>query len=103
VRTIKRVSEVINIQKWRAIKAIASAYAKEKNYWLDIFQQKKSFKNIKRHREIRNQAVLNQYQSPYKLQARMWKLALIDAAETMDKYWRSIFEKIKSVCITHHQ
>jgi len=96
MRTIKRVSDIINLTKWREISSIAHAYAKEKNYWLDIFQRKNSLKNTKNHREIRNEAVAQEYRSPYGLQARMWKLALIDAAETMDKYWQSIYEKIKS-------
>src|SRR5271170_6843564 len=34
-------------------------------------------------------------QPPNQLQARHWKLALNDAAETWDKYWQSIFVKVR--------
>jgi putative transposase len=95
VRTIKRVSEIINQAKWQALSEMVEAYAKEKNYWIGILQQQKSLQHTKNHRKIRDAAVMQKYESPNGLQARMWKLALIDAAETMDKYWQSIYEKIK--------
>ena len=96
MRTIKRYSDVLNKNKIKAVQQTATAYTKEKKFWLGIFQQLQYMGYIKKHRVIRNQFVANQYQSPYKLQARMWKLALIDAAETMDKYWQSIFDQVKS-------
>ncbi len=36
------------------------------------------------------------YQSNNKLQARHWKLALQDAVETWDKYWKAIFVQVRS-------
>ena len=98
MRTIKRCSDVLNKGKIKAINQTALAYTKEKKYWLGIFQQPQYIGYTKRHRIVRNKFVAAQYQSCYGLQARMWKLALIDAAETMDKYWQSIFDKVKS-CI----
>lgn len=96
MRTIKRSSIQLNVEKSKIIAAIVAAYAKEKRYWLLQFQQKNILPYIKNHRFIRDRAVNAQYQSPYGLQARMWKLALQDAAEMMDRYWQSLFEKIKS-------
>jgi len=96
MRTIKRRVAKLNKVKLKIVKEMAVAYAREKHYWLNIFQQHDYKSQIKKHRDVRNEFVAISYQSPYGLQARMWKLALIDAAETMDKYWKSIFEKVKS-------
>lgn len=96
MRTIKRCSDVLNKRKIKAVNQTALAFTKEKKHWLHIFQQKQYLGYIKKHRLIRNEFVAASYQSRYGLQARMWKLALVDAAETMDKYWQSIFEQVKS-------
>jgi putative transposase len=96
VRTIKRCSDILNKIKTEAINQTVLAYTKEKKYWLGIFQQLQYVGYTKRHRIVRNKFVAAKYQSRYGLQARMWKLALIDAAEIMDKYWQSIFDKVKS-------
>jgi putative transposase len=96
MRTMKRCSDSLNKVKLNTVSVIASAYAKEKRYWLNIFQQSDYMSGIKKHREVRDEFVAATYQSPYGLQARMWKLALIEAAETMDKYWQSIFDKVKT-------
>jgi putative transposase len=97
MRTIKRESVILNKAKLCTVRLIASSYAKEKQHWLSVFQQHSFMGLIKKHRLVRNQFVKDKYDSPYGLQARMWKLALIDAAETMDKYWESIFEKIRKL------
>jgi IS605 OrfB family transposase len=94
MRTIKRYSLNMNLGKENKIVFLAKSYAKEKQYWLSLFQQN-YLSSIKKSREVRNQAIQLKYKSPYHLQARMWKLALQDAADTMDKYWQSLFEKIK--------
>src|SRR5580704_2031841 len=96
MRTIKRKSIKLNIGKNNIFQSIVRAYAKEKQYWLLQFQQAIHIPYIKNHRIVRNHAVQSNYKSPYGLQARQWKLALQDAADTMDKYWQSLFDKIKS-------
>jgi putative transposase len=95
MRTIKRLTVDLNLIKLNRLKPIAIAYAKEKQYWLNVFQKKENLREIKLSRRIRDRAVKAKYRSPYGLQARMWKLALQDAAETMDKYWQSLIEKIR--------
>lgn len=95
MRTIKRLSETLNAGKLNQLRLMANAYAKEKQHWLSAFQRHGYLIHLKKHREVRNQFVAGKYQSIYGLQARMWKLALIDAAETMDRYWQSLFEKVK--------
>lgn len=74
---------------------MAHAYAKEKQFWLFQFQRRENISYIKNNRIIRNNAVAARYRSTYGLQARLWKLALQDAAETMDKYWQSLFDRVK--------
>ena len=96
MRTIKRQSIKLNIGKNIIFQSIARAYAKEKQYWLLQFQQIMHIPYIKNHRIVRNNAVQSSYKSPYGLQARQWKLALQDAADTMDKYWQSLFDGVKS-------
>lgn len=95
MRTIKRISTSLNIGKIKLLQDIALAYAREKQDWLTFFQQRAQLAKIKQPRQIRDQMVKQQYQSKHRLQGRMWKLALEDAASTMDKYWCSLFEKIK--------
>jgi putative transposase len=95
MRAIKRHSIKLNLGKNNLLQSMTQAYAKEKQCWLYKFQQRTHIPYIKHHRAIRDQAILSKYQSAYGLQARMWKLALQDAADTMDKYWKSIFDKIK--------
>jgi putative transposase len=85
----------LNAGKEEVLASIAGAYAKEKQHWLTIFQQYDYLEYIKNHRQVRNEAIQSHYQSRFGLQARMWKLALQDAADTMDKYWKSLFDKIK--------
>src|SRR5436190_12512794 len=96
MRTIKRKSIKINNEKNKIVQSIVCAYAKEKQYWLLKFQQITHTPYIKNHRIVRNSAVQSNYKSPYGLQARQWKLALQDAADTMDKYWQSLFDKVKN-------
>lgn len=95
MRTIKRTSVDLNKNKQDKLSTIAIAYSKEKQYWLNFFQKKENLMFIKQPRKIRDQYVQSKYKSPYGLQARMWKLALEDASDLMDKYWQSIFVEIK--------
>lgn len=95
MRTIRRKTTKLNLGKQAKLMVIAKAYAKEKQHWLTVFQKPENIPFIHDSRKIRKKAVSEKYQSPYKLQARMWKLALQDAADTLHKYWQSIFEKIK--------
>src|SRR5262245_51881892 len=95
MRTIKRKSIKINSEKNKIVQSIVRAYAKEKQSWLLKFQQIIHTPYIKNHRIVRDNAVQSSYKSAYGLQARLWKLALQDAADTMDKYWQSLFDKIK--------
>lgn len=96
MRTIKRQSASLNQIKIDIIELISSAYAKEKQHWLNIFQQQDYVGFVKKHRVVRDDFIKKNYKSPYGLQARMWKLALTDAAEMMYKYWESIFKKVKN-------
>lgn len=95
MRTIKRTSVDLNTNKRERLKAIAIAYSKEKQHWLNFFQKKGNVGYIKQPRKVRDRYVASKYKSPYGLQARMWKLALEDASNTMDKYWQSVFADIK--------
>lgn len=100
MRTIKRHSMALNFGKQQILRDMARAYAREKDYWLGMFQRSRKIHLIKQHRKIRDEQIKANYKSPNGLQARMWKLALIDAAETMDKYWQALFVVIRS--LVHH-
>ena len=95
MRTIKRVSRVLNTDKLEVVKDLSLSYALEKQSWLEKFQHRDYRDFIAQPRKIRDLSVKNKYASVYGLQSRMWKLALNDAAETMDKYYQGLFEKIK--------
>lgn len=95
MRTIKRATYLLNQGKRQEVRALCVAYSKEKRYWLDVFMSRENQGRIKRHREVRNEAIVSDYVSLNGLQARMWKLALVDAAETWDKYWQAAFIEIR--------
>lgn len=96
MRTVRRQVADLNSGKRETLAGLIRAYAAEKQYWLQIFAQRDSRIAIKHHRDIRNAAVARGYESASGLQARMWKLALIDAAETWDKYWQALFVEMRS-------
>lgn len=95
MRTIKRDTHLLNQGKLQEVKNLCKAYSREKRYWLDIFMASHNQGRIKRHREVRNEAIASGYAPLNGLQARMWKLALVDAAETWDKYWQATFVEIR--------
>jgi hypothetical protein len=52
-------------------------------------------------RKVRDFLVKEGYQSPYCLQARHWKLALQDAIDTWDAYWKALFVEVRSRISSH--
>lgn len=95
MRTIKRETLQLNRAKKAKLLKLFQAYSKEKQHWLNVFSSSSVRVFIKKHRVIRDEYVKNKYVSKNGLQARMWKLALVDAAQMLDKYYKSIFDDIK--------
>jgi putative transposase len=96
MRTVKRKSFQLNTKKRKSLDELGQAYSREKQYWLHRFQAWDLQAHLGRPRTIRDQALKQGYRSPNGLQARHWKLALEDAAETWDKYWQAAFVKIRA-------
>lgn len=96
MRTIKRKTRPLNSSKINSIKKLCIAYAKEKQYWLNKLKAWNFQAQLGKPRSIRDLFVDQSYQSPYGLQARHWKLALQDAIETWDKYWKAILVLVKA-------
>lgn len=95
MRTSQRhVITHLNPGKDDIITALITAYAKEKQYFLDFWS--KNGPLLKKTRVIRDKLVKEGYTSANGLPARLWKLALIDAAETWDKYWKASFVIVRS-------
>ncbi len=95
MRTVKRSTLPLNQIKQDKLGLVVDAYAKEKQHWLMLLRTKAYRGLIGNHRLIRDQFVKDKYQSISGLQARMWKLALTDACETMDRYYQSRFDVLK--------
>lgn len=95
MRTIKRPTLKPNAKKQIALNELCRAYILEKQHWLNRFIAWDCQSQLDRPRTIRDKMVKKNYQSFQGLQARHWKLALEDAAETWDKYWQSIFVKVR--------
>ncbi len=95
MRTVKRSTLPLNLVKQHKLGLVVDAYAKEKQHWLMLLRTKAYRGLIGNHRLIRDQLVKDKYQSISGLQARMWKLALTDACETMDRYYQSRFDVLK--------
>lgn len=96
MRTVKRKALLPNTNKQKALDELCQAYTLEKQYWLNGFRAWSLQSYLGKPRTIRDEMVKQKYRSPYGLQARHWKLAFEDAAETWDKYWQAIFVKVRS-------
>ena len=95
MRTLKRDTLPLNTKKQISLRDICQAYSKEKQYWLRQFQAWSFQVHLGRSRTIRDKMIKQAYKSSQGLQARHWKLALEDAAETWDKYWQALFVKVR--------
>lgn len=95
MRTIRRKSLPLNKGKASTIIKIIEAFTNEKKHWLQFFIS--AVCSIKSHRSVRDLYVKSGYTSQYELQARMWKLALAEAAEMMDRYWKALFPKLNKL------
>lgn len=89
-RCIKRYSQRVNCGKWAKLLELTRSYARQKDYFLGQYANLANISASYRFREVRNILVARQYTTPFRLQARQWKLALKDALETIDRYWASI-------------
>lgn len=95
MRTVQRQTVELNSGKEASLVALLRAFAQEKRYWLAQFEKKDQRRYIRQHRIVRNAAIKGGYQPVSGLQARMWKLALIEAAETWDKWYEALFVKVR--------
>ena len=94
-RTIKRISLKLNKGKWEILLEIARAYAKQKDYFFLSYAPPASFALYKRYTEPRNELVKASFVSPTGLQARMWKVALKDAFESVDRNWLALARQLR--------
>jgi putative transposase len=101
MRTIKRVSYLLNPNKYVAIREIASAYAREKQEHLSDYQDDALFGRHRNERTLRDELVRAGYRSPHGVSARMWKLAQKDAYETVKKQWAALAESIRPLVAAH--
>lgn len=96
MRTSKRSTLPLNVKKRKSLDELCRAYIHEKQYWLQRFRAWNLQAYLGRSRTVRDEALKQGYRSLNGLQARHWKLALEDAAETWDKYWQATFVNIRS-------
>ena len=102
MRTVKRQTRELNPGKERALRSLVTAFAAEKRLWLDRFAQRDHRALIQQHRQVRDAAIKDGYVPKSGLQARMWKLALVDAAQTWDKFWQAMFVEVRSAVGRRH-
>ena len=95
MRTIKRNALPLNKDKKIDLTKLCRAYSDEKRHWLGFLQNWNSQALLGTPRKIRDTFVQQGYQSRYGLQGRHWKLALQDAIETKDAYWKALFVQAK--------
>ena len=89
-RCVKRYSLPLNKLKWLLLLEIVESYAQQKDYFLTQYPSLKNIYACYSFRDIRNLWVSRDYQSPFGLQKRGWKLALKDSLETLDRYWAAL-------------
>src|SRR5258708_4914080 len=90
IRTIKAYSLEMNRDKWSTLESIVQAYAAEKADHLQSFNYDAIFGNVDKQEQFRDALLDSDYTSPHDLQARMWKMALKDAYETVLKQWAAL-------------
>ncbi len=95
IRTIKAYSLALNTGKWAELQGIAQAYAAEKNDYLWAFGDDLTFAGYDKQEQCRDALLDSDYTSPHGLQARMWKLALKDAYETVLRNWAALSEELR--------
>lgn len=95
MRTVRRQVVELNPGKKSKLRDLIEAFAAEKQHWLDVFARADHRHLIKQQRLVRDAALAGSYESVSGLQARMWKLALTDAAQTWDKYWKALFVEVR--------
>jgi putative transposase len=98
-RCVRRHSVRLNKGKADDLHALIDMYAREKEDHLRALTPK-MFAGFCNQRAYRDHLLKNGYTSPYGLQARMWKMALKDADETMVKFWSAIAEDIRHLVHT---
>ncbi|MBS1807490.1 MAG: transposase [Acidobacteria bacterium] len=96
MRTVKRVSEQLNIGKWQQAEALVRAYADEKQSHLDFYLTGTNFTTALTDRIRRDELVKAKYVSPFGPQGCAWKLALKDAHETVVKWYAVFAEEIRT-------
>jgi hypothetical protein len=82
MRTVRRQARELNAGKAQALRGLVAAFADEKRYWLDVFARRDHRHLVGKHRQVRDAALASGHVPRGGLQARMWKLALVDAAQT---------------------
>jgi len=103
MRTIRRVSLPLNQGKWEALREMARCYRGEKNEHLRHYNQDARFAADDSDRAHRDKLVQAGYVSPHELQARMWKMALKDGYETVERQWASLSKDLKPLIARHEQ
>ncbi len=96
MRCVKQRTLKPNTCKQRDIDTLINAYSREKERWLRYFDHWKNVSFLGKPRLVRDEKIKEKYRSPFDLQSRHWKLALTDAVETWDKYWKSLFVIVRS-------
>ena len=95
MRTVRRCVEKLNKGKQKKLKDLINAFIDDKRHWLKLFERSDVRIDTKQSRIIRDEAMAANYVSESGLQARMWKLALSDAAATWHKYWQAHFLHVR--------
>ena len=101
MRTIKRNTVSLNKEKQTSLEQLCLAYSRGKQHFLQMLKGKRFVALLGTPRKIRDSLVKEDYQSPYGLQARHWKLALQDAIDTWDAYWKALFLAVRSRVSSH--
>jgi len=103
MRTIRRVSLPLNQGKWEALREMARCYRGEKNEHLRYYHKDARFAADDSDRPHRDELVRVGYACSHKLQGRMWKMALKDGYETVERQWASLAKDLKPLIARHEQ
>ena len=106
-RTIKQYSATLTKQEKKALfEQVIIPYNKQKDAFLvkyahlDYLQYVNSKTN---QQTLRDNLLASGFTSSFGLQKRVWKLALTDALDTINRYWEAIISLLKSEYLYRHE
>lgn len=106
VRTIKQYSELLTALQQKQLMDVLKPYNKQIDVFLTVYAHLKFLHlvtNSSGQKQLRDFLIKNNFKSPCGLQARQWKMALVDACEIIHRQWESDISFVQNDYLYKHK